>query len=72
MPYASNDELPPALRARLPAHAQDIFRETFNNAWQHYAHDRRREEIAFRVAWAAVGKQYVKTPRGWQPRQATA
>jgi cation transport regulator ChaB len=33
MPYQSNDELPPAVANHLPAHAQDIFREAFNHAW---------------------------------------
>jgi cation transport regulator len=33
MPYQSNDELPPAVTNHLPAHAQDIFREAFNHAW---------------------------------------
>ena len=63
MPYRSVLDLPPAVR-RLPAHAQEIFRAAFNNAWDHYA-DRgaeKREEIAFRVAWAAA-KKYGGAPR---------
>ncbi|HWE16793.1 MAG TPA: ChaB family protein [Hyphomicrobiaceae bacterium] len=36
MPYASNDDLPPAIRRHLPEHAQDMFREVFNNAWRTY------------------------------------
>jgi cation transport regulator len=32
MPYATNDELPPAVADHLPPHAQDIFREAFNHA----------------------------------------
>ena len=31
MPYASNDDLPPAVANHLPPHAQDIFREAFNH-----------------------------------------
>jgi len=67
MPYATNQELPPAAQ-RLPDHAQSIFREAFNHAWENYA-DRgsRREEIAFRVAWSAVKKQYRKIGARWVP-----
>jgi cation transport regulator len=71
MPYAATSDLPPAVR-RLPPHAQEIFRAAFNNAWQTYA-DRgpqKQEEIAFRVAWAAVKKHFRKqgdrgVPKGW-------
>jgi cation transport regulator len=67
MPYASNDDLPPAIRSHLPPHAQDIFRATFNNAWQRYGgrDPERREEIAHRVAWSAVKRQYRKIGEQW-------
>jgi cation transport regulator len=69
MPYATTAELPPAER-HLPPHAQEIFRSAFNNAWATYAdrgpHD--QEEIAFRVAWAAVKKQYRKRGEIWLPK----
>ena len=68
MPYPSNDDLPLSVRRHLPAHAQDIFREAFNHAWQEYADDPRREEIAHRVAWAAVKRFYVKLGTDWVPR----
>ncbi|MDR3415812.1 MAG: ChaB family protein [Nevskia sp.] len=64
MPYRSNEDLPASVRHHLPAHAQDVFREAFNHAWQEYAADPRCEEIAFRVAWAAVKKVYVKAADG--------
>ena len=64
MPYASNLELPPVVRNHLPLHAQDIFREAFNHAWQEYRGD---EERAFRVAWAAVKRGYRKRGRDWVP-----
>ena len=48
----------------LPLHAQDIFREAFNHAWQGYSGD---EERAFRVAWAAVKRSYRKRGRDWVP-----
>ena len=67
MPYRSNDDLPPAVRQRLPYHAQDIYREAFNHAFSSYKADRRREEIARRTAWAAVKRSYVKVGGDWMP-----
>jgi cation transport regulator len=67
LPYASNNDLPASLRRNLPEHAQDIFREAFNNAWRTYGAREayRREEIAHRVAWAAVKKSYRKVGNDW-------
>jgi cation transport regulator len=69
MPYATNEDLPPRLRRSLPPHAQDIFRSAFNAAWSGYGEREpsRREEIAHRVAWAAVKKQYRKVGQEWVP-----
>jgi cation transport regulator len=66
VPYANVSDLPPAAR-RLPPHAQEIFLSAFNNAWQTYADrdPRQQEESAFRVAWAAVKKQYHKRGDTW-------
>ncbi len=44
----------------LPPHAQDIFREAFNHAFAEHIDDPRREEAAFRIAWAAVKRRYIK------------
>jgi cation transport regulator len=66
MPYATLDDLPQSIQ-RLPWHAQEIFRAAFNAAWQSYA-DRgpqAQEEIAHRVAWAAVKKGYRKVGDLW-------
>lgn len=65
MPYLTNEDLPAGVRGHLPAHAQDIFREAFNHAWMQYGDDARQEQIAFRVAWAAVKKLYVKAGDQW-------
>jgi cation transport regulator len=70
VPYASNDDLPAPIREHLPLHAQDIFRSAFNHAWETYGATEpwRREEIAHRVAWAAVKKRYRKSGDRWVPR----
>ncbi|HTS94814.1 MAG TPA: ChaB family protein [Stellaceae bacterium] len=69
MPYARNSDLPAPVRSHLPAPAQRIYREAFNHAWAEYS-DRepgRVEEIAHRVAWAAVKRRYRKVGRDWVP-----
>src|SRR6478672_11407510 len=74
MPYASNDDLPPAVRQHLPPHAQDIFRGAFNHTWETYASSEpwRIEEIAHRGAWAAVKKRYRKVGDTWVPHELAA
>lgn len=67
MPYSTNADLPPALQESLPLHAQDIYRETFNHAHERYAD----EEIAHRVAWAAVKKSYQKLGARWVRRSGS-
>lgn len=65
MPYNHNDDLPDSIKNHLPDHAQSIFRKAFNNAYEQY----QNEESAFRVAWAAVKKQYEKNDDGiWVER----
>jgi len=67
MPYSSNDKLPPSVRNHLPPAAQSVYREAFNHAWKTYAHDVRQEEIAHRVAWAAVKRRFHKADDGdWE------
>jgi cation transport regulator len=70
MPYALNQDLPQSVRRHLPPHAQDIFRSAFNHAWETYgaAEPDRIEEIAHRVAWAAVKRRYRKVGDSWVPR----
>jgi cation transport regulator len=71
MPYPSNADLPDGIRFRLPGHAQDIYREAFNNAWDRYGRREpyRREEIAHCVAWSAVKKKYRKVGDTWIARE---
>jgi len=78
MPYASNDELPPSVRLHLPPDAQDMYRVVFNHAWTEYASRAKRrrggsrEEVAHRVAWAAVKRKYVKAGDRWLARPQEA
>lgn len=60
MPYKSRDELPESVRKHLPPHAQDIYKDAFNSAWERY-HD---ESRAHRIAWAAVKRKYHKDESG--------
>jgi cation transport regulator len=60
MPYQTKTELPESVRKNLPAHAQDIYKDAYNSAWDEYKHD---EERAHRVAWGAVKKKYHKDER---------
>lgn len=67
MPYKSTRDLPDSVKDDLPEHAQEIYKEAFNSAWDQYdqPEERRgnasREETAHRVAWAAVKKVYLKS-----------
>ncbi|MEP6710115.1 MAG: putative cation transport regulator ChaB [Candidatus Saccharibacteria bacterium] len=66
MPYKSTNELPESVKNVLPSHAQDIYKEAFNSAYDEYKDpeerrdDSSREEVAHRVAWSAVKKKYEK------------
>ena len=66
MPYYSNDDLPATLKLHLPDHAQDIYREAFNHAWRQRGAE--HEEVAHRIAWAAVKRQYEQLNGEWVPR----
>lgn len=70
MPYNNLDDLPRRVKDNLPKHAQEIFKEAFNNAWDEYKDPKERkgnasrEETAFKVAWAAVKNEYHKDNSG--------
>lgn len=75
MPYSKRSDLPENVTNVLPAHAQDIYKEAFNSAWEEYKDpsDRKkggsREEAAHRVAWAAVKQKYQKGDDDkWHPK----
>ena len=61
MPYDRHSELPEGVKNNLPDHAQEIYMEAFNSAWEQYNHE---EERAHRVAWGAVKDQYHKNEKG--------
>lgn len=66
MPYRKVSDLPSSVRDHLPKHAQEIYLAAFNSAWEQYADpeerrgDDTREEVAHKVAWAAVKNEYEK------------
>jgi cation transport regulator len=70
MPYDAISELPDSVRDNLPRHAQEIYKEAFNSAWEQYDEpeerrgDGSREEVAHKVAWSAVKQQYRKDDSG--------
>ena len=70
MPYSRISDLPASVRDNVPRHAQEIYKEAFNSAWDQYADadDRRgdasREETAHRVAWSAVKEKYARGDDG--------
>jgi cation transport regulator len=75
MPYSSISNLPDSVRDNLPRHAQEIYKEAFNSAWEEYADkderrsDESREEVAHKVAWSAVKQKYEKDGDGdWQAK----
>lgn len=66
MPFNSTNDLPESVKNVLPGHAQNIYKEAFNSAYDEYknSEDRRgdadREEVAHKVAWNAVKQKYEK------------
>lgn len=75
MPYKDLSDLPESVRDNVPRHAQEIYKEAFNSAWDEYKDpdDRRgdasREETAHKVAWSAVKQSYEKGDDGrWRPK----
>jgi cation transport regulator len=75
MPYNSTQDLPESVREHLPKHAQEIYQEAYNHAWEEYKDpgERRgqesRETVAHKVAWSAVEKKYQKDESGrWREK----
>ena len=75
MPYKSTGDLPDSVKDNLPNHAQEIYQEAYNSAWDEYKDpDKRRdndsrESVSHQVAWSAVEKEYEKGDDGkWQKK----
>ncbi|MFP4106828.1 MAG: ChaB family protein [Phycisphaerae bacterium] len=70
MPYDSIDDLRDSLKKKLPKHAQEIYIEAFNSAWDRFSDpdkirgDDSREEASHKVAWSAVENDYEKGDDG--------
>lgn len=66
MPYDSISDLPENIQDLLSKHAQEIYKEAYNNAFDQYKDpekrrgDASREETAHKVAWSAVENKYEK------------
>lgn len=61
MPYDRITSLPASVKDNLPKHAQEIYKEAYNSAWDQYDGD---EERSHRVAWSAVKQSYHKNDKG--------
>ncbi|AUC89368.1 cation transport regulator ChaB [Alteromonas sp. MB-3u-76] len=70
MPYDKKSDLPEQVQDNLPSHAEEIFKEAYNNAYEQYKDpddrdaDDSREEVAFKVARSAVKQKYEKNENG--------
>ena len=69
MPFSSRKDLPEPVKEHLPAHAEEIYKEAYNSAWDQYKDpDKRRsgsrEEVAHKVDWSAVKQKYEKNQQG--------
>ncbi len=75
-PYPSLDELPEGVRRRLPVDGQQLYFDTFNEAWQRYADPAARPTdeppavLAHRAAWRAVRAEFEADAedRHWRRR----
>ena len=67
MPYTSNDELPKAVRSKLSAHQQSVFRNVFNSMM---GEDGMTESRAFAGAWSQA-KQADVTKAMHQGKEVT-
>lgn len=74
MPYDTLEDLPAPVKNVLPEPAQEIYRAAFNNAWDQYEEEDAREDddsheqVAHKVAWAAVKRKFKKDGGNWKPK----
>lgn len=70
MPYKKITELPDRVKDNLPKHAQEIYKESFNNAEKQYKDKSDTEKRAHKVAWHAVKQKYEKGNDGkWHSKR---
>jgi cation transport regulator len=60
MPYKQIKQLPGRVKNNLPKHAQEIYKEAFNSAEEHYS----EEDRANRVAWSTVRQKHQENQNG--------
>lgn len=72
MPYASNSDLPPAVKDHLPDAAQTMYRDVFNSAWKGSCKDaENKDECAAKQAWGVVHKHFHKGSDGsWEANKS--
>jgi len=56
MPYDKRSDLPDSVRDNLPAHAQDIYKEAFNSAWEQYVKDEGGRALLSQECLGQVGR----------------
>lgn len=66
MPYASNDELPDRVRLHLPSMRRISIARRSTTLGRNTV-PQGREDIAHRIAWSAVKRQYRKQGSEWMP-----
>jgi len=79
MSYESNTDLPAKIAKVLPDHAQDIYREAYNDAYDEIKQpvgdkdEVGRDDSAARLAWEAIKDNYHKGMDGkWYPKTRRA
>ncbi len=70
MPYSTLEQLPRGLKDNLPPKAQLIYQEAFNSACKKYHGKSIAEQIAHRIAWAAVKANYEKHNGDWRKKKS--
>jgi len=64
MPYNKISDLPEKVQHVLPKHAQEIYKEAFNHAYDQYQNRVDHEAVSHQVAWTAVKTKYEKSKEG--------
>lgn len=58
MPYKRIEGLPDKIKFNLPKPAQKIFIEKYNSHWNKYKSSKKRKELATKIAYSEVKKNY--------------